>query len=257
MQNLNSYSIKDSAPLYSCIKPCLVGQINRGEIMIISVIRTILLYIFVITAIRIMGKRQLSDMQTSELVITMIIADIASIPMQNTSQPLLSGIVPVLILVCAEIFLSILMLKLPRLRNLVCGKPEIIIKNGKLDQTMLRGLRLTTEDLSVLLRQQGVFNIEDVQYCIIETNGQISVLLKPQKRNPTVGDMNLPAQDCGLETVVLSDGEYLKTSMELCGVDKNWIEKILGRENMKAEDVMIMTVNKLKEYSIIRKCDRV
>ncbi len=234
-----------------------MGQINTGEVMIISVIRTVLLYIFVITAIRIMGKRQLSDMQTSELVITMIIADIASIPMQNTSQPLLSGIVPVLILVCAEIFISILMLKLPKLRNLVCGKPEIIIANGRLNQTMLRGLRLTTEDLSVLLRQQGVFNIEDVQFCIIETNGQISVLLKPEKRNPTLGDMNLPAQDSGLETVVVSDGELLKVSMEICGVDKGWIEKILSRENMKVEDVMMMTVNRLKEYSIIRKCDEI
>ncbi len=225
--------------------------------MIISVIRTVLLYIFVITAIRIMGKRQLSDMQTSELVITMIIADIASIPMQNTSQPLLSGVIPVVILVCAEIFISILMLKLPKLRNLVCGKPEIIIENGKLNQTMLKGLRLTTEDLSVLLRQQGVFNIEDVQYCIIETNGQISVLLKPEKRTPTLGDMNLPAEDTGLETVVVSDGELLKASMEICSVDKEWIEKILARENMKVENVMMMTVNKLKEYSIIRKCEEV
>lgn len=225
--------------------------------MIITVIRTVLLYIFVISAIRIMGKRQLSDMQTSELVITMIIADIASIPMQNTSQPLLTGIIPVMILVCAEIFLSILMLKLPKLRNLVCGKPEIIIENGRLNQTMLRGLRLTTEDLSVLLRQQGVFNIEDVQYCIIETNGQISVLLKPEKRNPTVGDMNLPAEDRGLEAVVVSDGEFLKASMEICSVDKEWIEKILARENMKVENVMMMTVNKLKEYSIIRKCEEV
>lgn len=226
-----------------------------GEIMIISVIRTVILYIFVITAIRIMGKRQLSDMQTSELVITMIIADIAAIPMQNTSQPLLSGIVPVLILVCAEIFISIMMLKIPTLRNLVCGKPEIIIENGKLNQRMLKGLRLTTEDLSVLLRQQGVFNIEDVMYCIIETNGQISVLLKPEKRNPSIEDFNLPAKDTGLETVVISDGEFLKASMRLCEVDENWIEKILRRENLKVNDIMMMTVNKMKEYSIIRKCD--
>jgi len=114
--------------------------------MIITVIRTILLYIFVITSIRIMGKRQLSDMQTSELVITMIIADIASIPMQNTSMPLLTGIVPILILICLEIIISILMLKIPLIRNLVCGTPEIIIENGTLKQNMLRALWFTTED---------------------------------------------------------------------------------------------------------------
>ncbi len=200
-----------------------------------------------------MGKRQLSDMQTSELVITMIIADIASIPMQNTSQPLLSGIVPVLILICAEIFISVLMLKIPMLRNLVCGKPELIIKGGQLDQNMLRSLRLTTEDLSVLLRQQGVFNINDVEYCIIETNGQISLLLKPEKRTPTAKDLSIPLSDAGLETVVVSDGEYLKSSMAICGIDKLWINKTLEKEKTELKDVMIMTVNRLQDYSIIRK----
>lgn len=224
--------------------------------MVISVIRTGLMYIFVIFAIRIMGKRQLSDMQTSELVVTMIIADIASIPMQNTSQPLLSGIVPVLILISGEIFLSVLMMKIPAVRNLLCGRPEIIIENGRLKQTMLRRLRLTTEDLSVLLRQQGVFAIEDVQFCIIETNGQISVLLKPEKRNPTMEDMGLPAKDTGIEAVIISDGELLSRSMALCDIDEIWIKKTLAKENIRVEQVMLMTANRLKEYNIIRKCDR-
>ncbi len=223
--------------------------------MIISVIRTIILYIVVILAIRIMGKRQLSDMQTSELVITMIIADIASIPMQNTSQPLLSGIVPVLILVCAEIFLSVIMMKIPFVRNIICGKPEIIINNGRLDQNMMRHLRLTTEDLSVLLRQQGVFSVDDVQYCIIETTGQISVLLKPEKRTPSMEDMRLPARDTGIEAVIISDGELLKGSMKLCDIDEKWITSTLQEENLSREEVMMMTANKLKEYSIIRKCE--
>ncbi|MBE6734388.1 MAG: DUF421 domain-containing protein [Ruminococcaceae bacterium] len=223
--------------------------------MVISVIRTALMYIFVIFAIRIMGKRQLSDMQTSELVVTMIIADIASIPMQNTSQPLLSGIVPVLILISGEIFLSVLMMKIPVIRNLLCGRPEIIIENGVLKQNMLRRLRLTTEDLSVLLRQQGIFAIEDVQFCIIETNGQISVLLKPEKRNPSMEDMGLPAKDTGIEAVIISDGEMLSRSMALCNVDELWIKKTLAKENTSIEQVMLMTANRLKEYNIIRKCD--
>jgi len=151
--------------------------------MTITVIRTVLLYVFVIFAIRIMGKRQLSDMQTSELVVTMIIADIAAIPMQNTSQPLLSGIVPVMILICIEIAISLMMMKIPKFRNLICGRPVIIIDNGRLRQGMLKALRLSTEDLSVLLRQEGVFSFKDVQYCIMETNGKISVMLKPEKRN--------------------------------------------------------------------------
>lgn len=222
--------------------------------MIISIIRTGLMYLFVIFAIRIMGKRQLSDMQTSELVVTMIIADIASIPMQNTSQPLLSGIVPVLILISGEIFLSVLMLKIPFVRDLFCGKPEIIIENGILKQSILRRLRLTTEDLSVLLRQQGVFRIEDVQFCIIETNGQISVLLKSEKRTPSMEDMGLPARDTGIEAVIISDGEMLSRSMALCDVDELWIKKTLAKENIRIDQIMLMTANRLKEYNIIRKC---
>lgn len=221
--------------------------------MIISVIRTILLYAFVLFSIRIMGKRQLSDMQTSELVITMIIADIASIPMQNTSQPLLSGIVPILMLISAEIIISILMMKLPTFRNFVCGKPEILINNGRLNQSMLRKLRLTTEDLSVLLRQEGVFSIEDVQYCIIETNGNISLLLKPEKRAPSLSDLGVATKDTGIEAVIISDGELLRSSMALCGVDKKWIEQTLAEENLKVSDVMMMTSNKLREYNIIRR----
>lgn len=221
--------------------------------MIISVIRTLILYVLVIGAIRIMGKRQLCDMQTSELVITMMIADIASIPMQNNSLPLLSGIVPVIIMVCAEIIISVLMLKSSRLRTAVCGKPEVIIADGILRQDMLKKLRLSTEDLTVLLRQQGVFSIDEIDYCIIETNGQISILQKTPYRSPTLQDMNISIKDSGLSAVVLSDGKYLNASMELCGVDKKWIEKTLNEEETSTEDVMMMTVNQLKEYHIIRK----
>lgn len=125
--------------------------------MLISIIRTILLYAFVILAVRLMGKRQMSDMQPSELVITMIVSDIASIPMQNTSQPLLSGVIPVAILVALEITASIIMMKWSGFRSLVCGKPVIVIKDGRILQSAMKKLRLTTEDLSVRLRQQGIF----------------------------------------------------------------------------------------------------
>lgn len=125
--------------------------------MLISIIRTILLYAFVILAVRLMGKRQMSDMQPSELVITMIVSDIASIPIQNTSQPLLSGVIPVAILVALEITASIIMMKWSGFRSLVCGKPVIVIKDGRILQSAMKKLRLTTEDLSVRLRQQGIF----------------------------------------------------------------------------------------------------
>ena len=224
--------------------------------MLISVIRTLLMYLFIIFAVRIMGKRQLSEMQTSELVITLIIADIASIPMQNTSQPLLSGIIPIMILIVTEIIISILMMKVPKIRDIICGKPEMLIRDGNLCQSTLRGLRLTTEDLSAQLRQLGAYNIHDVQYCIIEPNGKLSILLKPEKRTPNCSDLNLPVTDNGIEAVVVSDGEFLKTSMSLCDVDECWIMDVLAKEKLCIEEVMIMTANKMREYNIIKKAKK-
>ena len=194
--------------------------------MLISIIRTILLYAFVILAVRLMGKRQMSDMQPSELVITMIVSDIASIPMQNTSQPLLSGVIPVAILVALEITASIIMMKWSGFRSLVCGKPVIVIKDGRILQSAMKKLRLTTEDLSVRLRQQGIFSIEDVQYCIVETNGEVSVLEKPEKRKP---------------------------SLNLCEKEKGYVKNILQKKNIKQSNVFLMTLDALGNYNIIKK----
>ena len=137
--------------------------------MLISVIRTLILYAFIIVAIRLMGKRQISDMQPSELVVTLVVSDIASLPMQNTSQPLLSGVIPVMVLVALEILTSVIMMKSRRFRRLVCGNPVVVIEDGKLLQGQLRRLRMTTEDLFAQLRQQNIFSLADVQKLLADT----------------------------------------------------------------------------------------
>ncbi|MBQ8861047.1 MAG: DUF421 domain-containing protein [Ruminococcus sp.] len=144
--------------------------------MLILLLRTILIYTFIILAVRLMGKRQVSDMQTSELVITLIISDIAAIPMQGVEQPLLSGLLPIMVLVALEIILSILMLKSSKFRNIICGNPIVIIKDGKILEKELKKLRVCYEDLYSLLRQQEVFDVKDIKYGIIETNGSLSLL---------------------------------------------------------------------------------
>ncbi len=144
--------------------------------MLIILIRTVLLYIYVTLAVRIMGKRQISDMQTSELVITLIISDIAAIPMQNTDLPLFSGFIPITVLVIIEIVVSIIMLKSKKFRKIMCGNPIVIIKDGKILQDQLKKLRITYEDLYSLLRQQEVFDVSEIRYGIVETNGSISIL---------------------------------------------------------------------------------
>lgn len=221
--------------------------------MIISVIRTILLYIVIILAIRIMGKRQIGELQTSELVVTLLISDIAAIPMQNTEQSLLSGIVPILILIVCEIIISLLMLKRAGFRRIICGKPIVIISDGKINQSEMHQLRMSTEDLSEELRQQGIFNIEDVGFAIVETNGKLSVLKKPEKDIPTAEELGIKTNDKGLEVVVISDGEISKYSLKICGLNKDWLFDILKKENTELNDVFLMIANGQGEYKIIEK----
>lgn len=229
------------------------AKLIRGDIMLISIIRTIVLYAFVIFAIRIMGKRQISDMQPSELVATLIISNIASLPMQNTSQPFFSGVIPVVILVALEIITSAFMLKNSKFRRLVCGNPIVVIRDGVILQNQMRRLRLSNEDLFTQLRQQDVFNIEDIQYCIVETNGSISVLKKPEKRQPTAENLNIQIQDKKIQAVVINDGEILDNSLYLCQKDENYIYKILKKEKKKVSDIFIMTLDGIGNYNIILK----
>ncbi|MEE1173199.1 MAG: DUF421 domain-containing protein [Ruminococcus sp.] len=221
--------------------------------MIISIIRTLLLYCFIIFAIRLMGKRQISDMQPSELVVTLVISDIASLPMQNTSQPLLSGIIPVIVLVALEILTSVFMMKSKRFRRVICGSPVVVISDGKLLQKEMRRLRLTTDDLFALLRQQNIFSPEDVQYCIVETNGTVSVLEKPEKRKPTAEDFKISIPDSKLEAMVISDGRLIETALPLCSQSKNSVENVLKKEKLRQSDVLIMTLDGLGNYNIILK----
>ena len=221
--------------------------------MLISIIRTILLYVFIILAVRLMGKRQISDLQPSELVITLVISDIAAIPMQNTSQPLLSGIVPVLVLVALEIAASIFMMKNSTFRKLICGSPIVVIRDGELLQSQMRRLRLTTEDLCVQLRQQNIFSIEDIQYCIVETNGSVSVLEKPEIRKPTAKDFGIEIEDNKIETVVVNDGQILDNSLNLCLKKKEDVYEILQKENAKLKDVFLLTMDALGNYNLVWK----
>lgn len=221
--------------------------------MIISAIRTVLLYIVIIFAVRIMGKRQISELQTSELVVTLLISNIASIPMQDTDQSMLSGLIPILVLLVCEIIISFLMLKKANFRKLICGKPVIVINDGKIDQGQMRRLRMSTEDLYEQLRQKDVFNIEDISYAVMETNGNLSVLKKPEYETITAKQMGIKTTDKGLQMVVISDGEIAESSLYFCSLSKEWLFNILNNEKVLLSDVFIMTADKRKTYQIIKK----
>lgn len=221
--------------------------------MTISFIRTILLYVVIILAVRLMGKRQISELQTTELVVTMLISDIASIPMQDTGQPLASGLIPIFILIACEIIVSIVMMKNSKFRKLVCGCPLIVINDGKIDQRQMRRLRMSTEDLFEQLRQLDVFSISDISYAIVETNGKMSIMKKPGKQEVDAEMMGIDVPDVGIEVVVVSDGEVAQSSLKIFDLDEEWLKNILLKEKLMIKDIFIMTANKKGQYNIIKK----
>ena len=223
--------------------------------MFIIIIRTAFLYILIIAAVRFMGKRQIGDLQTTELVVTMLLSDIASLAVENTSKPLMGGVIPMAVLVVFEVLLSGAMIKSSRIRKLICGSPIVVINNGKIEQAELKRLRMSVDDLNESLRQQGIFSFDDVKYGIVETNGILSVMKKPDNDQPTLSDLNIKKEDKGIEAVVISDGTISDFSMKLADVDESFINSILKSKKIKMDEVFIMTVNRKREYNIIKRSD--
>ncbi len=221
--------------------------------MTISLIRTLILYVIIIFAMKMMGKRQISDLQTSELVITIMISNIAAIPMEDSSQPLLSSLIPIAVLICCEILVSYLMLKNSKIRQIICGNPIVVINNGKVQQNALKYLRLSTEDLFEQLRQSDVFCLNDVWFAIMETNGNMSVLKKSENQPPTAQDMGINVPTEKIDAVVVSDGNVSEFSLSLCELNKEWLNKTLKEQKVRLKDIFIMTANKSKEFNIIKK----
>lgn len=223
------------------------------QAMIISTVRTVLLYVIIVFAVRMMGKRQISEMQTSELVIMLLMSNIASIPMQDTDQSMLSGVIPILVLLVCEIFISYLMLRRSGIRRIVCGKPVIVIDNGRIDQNAMKQLRISTEELFEQLRQKDVFDISEVAYAIVETNGKMSVMKKPENEQITVKDLSLQTKDKPLQVTVISDGEIEPASLHYCGRDEADIRRLLKKEKLGMKDVFLMVMDKQGAYQIVRK----
>lgn len=219
--------------------------------MTITAIRTVLIYILVIAAMRVMGKRQLGELQPVELVVTLLISDMAAVPMQESGIPLLSGVLPILILVALELLLSGLMLKSPRFSRLISGNPILLVQDGQLQQAALKKMRMTVDDLSEALRQQGVFNLSDVQVAIVEPNGHISLMLKPEKQTLTVEMAGLEPPPTDIAMVVISDGAVSDWALTACGLDKVWLDATLNQHGIALQDVFVMTANRSREVQII------
>ena len=212
--------------------------------MIAVLFRTVILYLLVIVALRLMGKRQIGDMQPSELVITLLISEIAAIPLQDINQPVASGIIAILMLVVLEILLSVLGMKSFFIRKALSGRSAVIIKNGEIDQHAMRRVRLTVIDLIELLRGQSVFDISTVAYAVLEVNGNLSVLLKGDARQVTAGDVGIEPSPDGLPLPVISDGKIVDESLRSLQLERKDLKKRLSRSGLREQDVFLMTLDR-------------
>ncbi len=223
--------------------------------MFVTLCRTLILFVFVIIGMRIMGKRQIGDMQPNELVTTILISEIATIPIQDIKQPVINGVIAILLLVSLEVLISFVAMKSDRIRRMIDGRPTIIIRHGEIDQTAMKNLRLTVDDLLENLRQEQVFRLDDVEYAIIETNGHLSVMLKPSERPYTAGQAEIKVCDEGIQVPVICDGKLRDEFMRSVGMTKAQLDLTLKQANASKEDIFLMTVDAAGEYKIIKKED--
>lgn len=224
-----------------------------GDIMFVTLIRTVILYILAIASVRIMGKRQIGELQPSDLVITLLISQIISIPIQDTDIPLVNTLIPIFLLVGFEILTSVFNMKSIKFRTFMQGNPLIIINDGVLNQKLLKQLRFTIDDLLEALRQKDVFDISQVQYAIVETNGQVSVLLKPDHDTITRQDLSLEPEPQGYKCPVVIDGKIIEQDFAICNMNAGKVQSIAKKEKMQIKDIMLMTVDAAGNHTIIRK----
>ena len=222
--------------------------------MVIAFLRTIILYAFIIIGIRLMGKRQVGELEPSELVLALLIADLAAVPMQDFGIPLLTGLIPILTLLCLTMALSVLTMRSVRFRAVLCGRPSVIVENGKLRQSEMKKNRFTVDELMEELRMQGITDLSTVKYAILETNGQLSVLPYAAQQPVTAQQMGLTPQEPGLPMVIINDGRLITRSLYSRGLNEEWLEKQLRQHHVKGtQDVFLLTVDEENRVYLSKK----
>lgn len=213
--------------------------------MATAFVRTILLYLILIVGIRAMGKRQIGELEPTELVLTLLISDLASVPMQDFGIPLLNGVVPILTLLSLSMLLSFFSMRSIRFHRLVCGNPTTLIRDGVIQQSAMRRNRFTLDELLDELRAQGVTDPETVKYAVLETNGQLSVLLRPEDAPATPRQLGCPVRDdVWLPVVLVNDGRVIRSALRERGLDAAWLARTLREKGYRsADEVLLLTID--------------
>ena len=212
--------------------------------MFVVLIRTVVLYLFIVFGIRLLGKRQVGELEPADLTLALIIADLASVPMQDNGIPLLSGLIPIAVLLCIATILSVLSARFIRFRSLLCGRPSLVIQNGIVLEKELRKNRLTVDELMEELRIQGCPDFRDVKFAVLETNGVLSVIPYAAQRPVTPAQLGMEPDESGLSVILISDGRVLGSNLKLQGYEESWLLKQLNSYGLKSpRQVFLMTVD--------------
>ena len=224
--------------------------------MLFSFVRGVILYILLVAVIRMMGKRQVGQMEPSEFVVTMMVADFAAIPLEKADIPLYTGVIPILTVLGMELVLSGLSMGSVAFRKIVCGKPVILIENGRILQNNLRRTRVTMDELTGHLREKDVMDLASVQYAILETNGNLSVFAYTKDAPVTARDAGITVQEQYLPVTIISDGKLQKDNLALTGRNEAWLQKELKKQKAKVEETWLLTVDKAGKVFFCRKEER-
>ena len=223
--------------------------------MLISFLRTLILYIVLVLTVRLMGKRQIGEMEPAEFVVTMLIANLAAIPMQDSAIPLLSGLVPILVILGLELVLAVATMRSIRIRNIFCGKPVILMENGKIIEKNLKKTRVNLDELTMHLREKDIFDLTTVKYAILETNGQVSALLYAKAAPAAAKDAGIRVKDTELPVTLISGGRLLEENLALSGKSRAWLDETLHRHGCTVRAVLLLTVDKGGRVYLVRRED--
>lgn len=221
--------------------------------MLNCVLRAAVLYPLVIFAVRLMGKRQIGELQPAELVVTILISNIATLPLEDQNLPVLMGIVPVLVLVSLEVIVSWLSLHFRSFRRLISGSPKIIVMDGNIDQQVMKALRFSLDDLMSALRSGGVFDINEVQMAVVETNGSVSVYQKTEYQPATKGDVVTDLQSERPPEVLIADGVISLEGMNAAGYTNKRLQTLLKQQKLTPEEIFLLTVNEKGLHCLVKK----
>ncbi len=221
--------------------------------MAIILIRACILYVVITFSLRLMGKRQLGELQPSELVVTILISNIASIPVEDSSVPMLLGIVPIFTLVSLDVIVSAIMLKSAKFRKLIIGSPRIIISEGVIQQQEMKRLRYTVDDLVEAMREQQIFDIGEVYYAIVETTGKINFMQKTDYQTATRADVSCGGSTIDPPSVIIRDGTRDDEQLDLLGLGRGWLNSKLRENNVSQKDVFLMMADKNGGFNLIKR----